>query len=479
MAVTLGLDFGTTSLSAVAVRDDGSLAARETLVHGAAIPGLPTGHSELRLKTLYEAGIELLGRLAVAVRGERIAGLGFSSQMHGGLLVDDTLLPQTELINWQDKRALTVPPDATRDLWTELLDRCPAPALEPTGCRLSPGYLGTTLFALHRLGTWPTHSTRALMVADWFAARVSGTSGAIDPTNAGSTGLFNIRDGHWSEELLQAAGVPRALLPEVRASGAVLGGLTADVAATTGLPVGLPVCNPLGDNQAAVIGSVPAAEPGIQINVGTGGQINWPLPRFARLPGMDTRALPVGRFMCVGAGLVGGDAYAWVQRTARQWLAAFGIERSSDEVYDVLNRLAAELPIDVDGLICDPLFKGSRQKPHARGQFQGITPENFSPGHVALAVLQGIVAGFYSFYEAAGDARPAHLSRIIGSGNGLRKNPLLVQELARRFERPVFVPVHEEEAAYGAALLAGVHTGLWSNLEQAGSVIRLKQVATP
>lgn len=477
MSLAIGLDFGTTTLSAIAIRTDGSTAARITHVHDAAIPDLPTGRSELRVSTLWDASLSVLSRLTKQLAGEAPGCLGFSAQMHGGLLVDEQLQPVTELINWQDKRGLETLPGAATDLWTELLDRAPAHALESTGCRLSPGYLGTTLYALRRLGSWPGSAHRALMIGDWFAARVTGTTGAIDSTNAGSTGLFNIRDGVWSAPLLAAARVPAELLPAVRPSGAVLGGLTADVARLTGLPVGLPVCHPIGDNQAAVLGSVPAGNPGIQINVGTGGQINWSLSGFSRLAGMDTRALPLDRYFCVGAGLVGGDSYAWVQRTMRQWLSVFGVDRSSDDIYDVLNRLAASLPADNDGLACEPLFRGSRRAPRATGTFTGVTPANFTPGHVARAVVRGIVDGFYSFYDEAGDARPAHLARIIGSGNGLRKNPLLVAELARRFERPVFVPAHEEEAAFGAALLAGVQTGLWASLPAAGEVIRLKQVA--
>jgi len=245
----------------------------------------------------------------------------------------------------------------------------------------------------------------------------------------------------------------------------------------TGLPPGLPVCNAVGDNQAAVLGSVPAGSPAIQINVGTGGQINWPIPRFIRLPGMETRYLPKGRFMLVGPGLSGGDAYAWVNRTAASWLAAFGVERSRDEIYAKMNELAEAVPENADGLTCEPLFRGSRWKPAARGDFRGVTFDNFSLGHVARAVLRGIAEGMYSFYEQAGENRPAHLERIIGSGNGLRKNPLLVREISRWFARPVWFPAHQQEAAYGAALLAGASTGLWPDLKTAGQRIRLVEGA--
>jgi sugar (pentulose or hexulose) kinase len=261
----------------------------------------------------------------------------------------------------------------------------------------------------------------------------------------------------------------------VRESGAALGGLSPAVAAATGLPVGLPVCNSVGDNQAAVLGSVPVGEPAIQINIGTGGQINWPIERFLRVEAMDTRYLPFGRYMLVGAGLAGGDAYAWVNRTAADWFRALGREISSDEIYQRMNALAAEIPPDCDGLRCEPTFRGTRRQPLVRGTFSGITNENFTLGHISRAVLQGIAEGMHWFYDHAGAHRPDALDRIVGSGNGLRTNPLLVDAIRRSFGREVWLPLHHEEAAYGAALLAGSTTGLWPDLQTAGKHIRLER----
>jgi sedoheptulokinase len=248
------------------------------------------------------------------------------------------------------------------------------------------------------------------------------------------------------------------------------------VAAQTGLPVELPICNAIGDNQAAVLGSVPSGDPAIQINVGTGGQINWPIDRFKRVDGMETRYLPHNRFMLVGAGLAGGDAYAWVNHTASAWLKSLGIESSQEEIYARMNESAAMLTDENHGLVCDPLFRGTRRDPHARAAFSGIGYDNFTLGHVARSVLQGIAAGMYSFYEQAGESRPEHLRHIVGSGNGLRKNRLLIEILEKIFQREIRLPIHQEAAAFGTALLAGSSTGLWPDLEAAESKIRLVSV---
>lgn len=472
MSLALALDLGTTSIGALAVTVDGRVAAQVRLPNEANLPGLPAGHAEQSPDVLKAIALRALSQLAAQLR-EQPHCLGLTGQMHGTLLVDANQQPLTPLITWQDRRASEAAPGGNGTFLELLLAQAPAAAVARTGCRLAAGYLGTTLFVLREQGFDFGRAHRAAFLADWIAAELTGGDITTDPSNAAASGLYDLEQRTWSDELISAAGVPRSLFPRVMESGSVVGHLSSAAAAATGLPEGLPVCNAIGDNQAAVLGSVPAGDPAIQINVGTGGQINWPINRFVRVEGMDTRYLPLGRLMLVGAGLSGGDAYAWVNRTCANWLAAFGIEKSSDYIYAKLNELAAQVPDDAGGLVCEPLFRGTRRQPTARGEFSGVTFDNFSPGHVARAVLSGIAAGMRSFYDQAGEFRPEKLPRIIGSGNGLRNNPLLVRAIASAFQRPMFFPAHAEEAAFGTALLAGVSTGLWPDLPAAGRTIRL------
>ena len=187
---------------------------------------------------------------------------------------------------------------------------------------------------------------------------------------------------------------------------------------------------------------------------------------------MDTRPLPIGRLMLTGAGVSGGDAYAWVERTVSAWLAAFGESREPDAIYARLAELAAALPGHNDGLTSRPVFRGTRLRPAERGAFHGVSFDNFTPGHVARAVLEGIAAGLHDFLESAGEAAP-RATRIIATGNAVRRNPLLVRALGSSFGLPVWMPSHEQEAAYGAALLAGTAAGMWASLAEAGAAMRL------
>jgi sugar (pentulose or hexulose) kinase len=417
---------------------------------------------------------ELVGRLA-----EPAICLGVTGQMHSLLLADSDLLPTADLITWQDRRALE--PTDSGETW---LDRfralCDPAAISRTGCTPSPGYLAVTLFTLQGQGRLPAASRHALTLADWAVARMTGTTPVTDRTNAASTGVYDLGRDEWSE-LIAATGLPQDLFPPVVESGTIVGGLTAEYAEILGLPEGLPVASAIGDHQAAVLGSLPAGEEAVQVNIGTGGQVSLPVPRFLRTPTSDTRYLPDGRYLLVGAGMAGGDAYAWVRKTVAEWLSVFGVERSDDELFEHLNRLAAAVPSGSDGLRCEPFFRGTRREPSRRGVFSGVTTENFTPGHVARAVLEGIseaLAGFVRDHSSQPDVAD-RFTRVIATGNAVRRNRLLAVSLARAFGLPVFVPEHEEEAAYGAAVLAGVRTGIWTDLEEAGRRFRLIPAASP
>ena len=475
--IAIGLDLGTTSISAAAIGEDGRLVGSVARAHRADVAGLPGGHAEQSQDTIFRAAVEALAELRPKLN-EPVACLGLTGQMHSVLLADGALRATENLVTWQDKRALEATGHAT---WLEAFRAlCDPAAVARTGCIPSPGYLAVTLFTLMGQGRVPAEAEHALILADWAAAVLTGTTPVTDRTNAASTGVFDLERDEWSE-LIEATGLPREMFARVVESGTAVGGMTAEWAEATGLPEGLPVSSAIGDHQAAVLGSLPAGEAAVQVNIGTGGQVSLPVPRFLRTPTSDTRYLPDGKYLLVGAGMAGGDAYAWVRRTIGAWLEAFGAERSDDELFARLTELASAVPAGCHGLRCEPFFRGTRREPNRRGVFAGVSGDNFTPGHVARAVLEGIAEALASFtreHAKLPEVADA-FTRVIATGNAVRRNPLLAASLARAFGLPVFVPEHEEEAAYGAAVVAGVRNGMWGSLEEVGRRFRLIQVAAP
>lgn len=468
----LGIDIGTTTICGVAVLPAGERVATVQRANDSAVGGLPAGRAEQSPARIRERVFEVLRELASAVRArgasaQSIAGIGLTGQMHGTVCVNRSGEACSNLITWQDARCNEeVSPGKT--LIAEMLERAPAPMWNDCGCLPASGFLGSTLYWMQRTGQVPEQTARVAFIHDWIVGQLGGQLPVTDPGDAGSAGCFDLSRLEWHAGIVRALGLPRDLLPPVRESGEVLGRLSASAAAASGLPEGVPVCNAIGDNQASVLGSVADLDRSILLNLGTGGQISWVVPSFRRAAGMETRYLPRKRFMLVGASLCGGRAYAWLNDTVRAWLSDFGVTLDRTAAYEKLNVLAAAAPTDASGLRAVTTFAGTRSDPSIRGSFNGIDLANFTLGNVARAVLGGIIDELASLYPQ--EIASPHTSVVV-SGNAVRANPVLPKLIAERMGRPIRIPMHQEEAAFGAALMAGVGVGVWPDLAAAGRCV--------
>jgi sugar (pentulose or hexulose) kinase len=331
--------------------------------------------------------------------------------------------------------------------------------------------MAVTLFWMKEHGVLAADA-RACFLTDWFASLLTGTVPVTDPTFAASSGVFDVAANAWGWDLIESLGLPRTLFPDVRPAGTLLGRLTTALAQRMGLPPGLPVFVGLGDNQASFLGSVAHPAESVLVNVGTGGQVAMQIDHFQHDPALETRPFPGGVYLLVCAGLSGGRVYALLERFFRQVGGElFGVA-SEGTLFEAMNRLAAQVPAGCDGLRCEPFFSGTRQEPLRRGAWSNISIENWTPGHITRALLEGMARSFKDGVERMS----AHIQRprkeLIGAGNGMRENPLLREIVGLEFGLPVRTPRHREEAAFGAALVAAVGAELLPDLRSAAVLIR-------
>ena len=101
-------------------------------------------------------------------------------------------------------------------------------------------------------------------------------------------------------------------------------------------------------------------------------------------------------------------------------------------------------------IVADTRFAGTRADSSITGSLTGITTENFNPSGLTKAVLCGMVDELYNMFAPAGII----FSALVGSGNGIRKNPALVRIAEEKFGMKMTIPEHLEEAAVGAAMFA-------------------------
>lgn len=475
----LGLDIGTTTITSVVVDvETGVVVTVQSAANDAEVTSVEDkqmGRSEWDAERMMQVAFGVIKDAVEASGG--VDGVGVTGQMHGMLVVGQDGVSVGPFVGWQDRRGMDVMANGETFVG-HMRGISEGLGAFARGCRPHPGYLGTTLFWRMQQGDLP-EGAMASFVPDYAVARLTDTRPVTDATNAAGSGLFDVVDRAWREDLISELGLSVDRLPEVCESGKQAGAVTQSVADVTGLKVGTPVCVACGDNQASFLGSVGDLEGSVLVNVGTGGQVSvhvgdaMPTDETDEL---EARPFVDGGFLLVGAGLVGGRSYAWLRDFLREIGKTFFGGTGDEDLYEAMNRLAADVVPGSDGLLCEPLFTGTRREPDRRGVWAGVGTANFSAGHMARALLEGLTDQFVQLYDEMDRLGVGGRTKLIGAGNGIRKNALLRSILEDRFKMAMQVPKHTEEAAFGAALMGAVSSGVFEGVQDVGWVVAYQSI---
>jgi glycerol kinase len=384
-------------------------------------------------------------------RPEMIGAIGITNQRETTVVWDRaTGRPVCNAIVWQDRRT------------SAACDRLRASGLAPM-IRRKTGLVIDAYFSATKLQWILTNVPGARTAAragrlafgtidTWLAWKLSGGKIHVtDASNASRTMLFNLRTGDWDDELLKLFGVPRAMLPEVRASSEVYG--------HTGLLGGkIPIAGIAGDQQAALFGQV-CTQPGMVKNTyGTGC---FMLMHTGRKPVVSKNNL-----LTTVAWRIGGETEfalegsIFIAGAVVQWLRdGLGIIESSPEV----EKLAASVP-DNHGVYLVPAFAGlgaPHWDQHARGIIAGLT-RGATAAHIARAALEGIAFQVGDVLHVMESDSGIKLQELRVDG-GASANALLMQFQADVLDVPVVRASVSETTALGAAYLAGLAVGFWKN----------------
>lgn len=424
----LGLDIGTTTVSAV-VLEDGALLKSVTKKNGYFIqtenPREKSQDVALIEKTAMAAVDELLSEFS------DVSAIGVTGQMHGILYLDKNGDPVSPLYTWQDGRGDEILADG--ESYAAYLSK-------KTGYALATGYGCVTHFYNLRNGLVPETAVVFSTIHDYIAMRLAGlTRPVTDATDAASFGLFDVKAGTFDEKALAKVGIDRAMLPAVAKEPCI------------GMHGNARVFVAIGDNQASFLGTTGGKREGMLVNVGTGSQFSAYSDTYIASEALETRPFPGGGYLLVGASLCGGRAYALLENFFRETARMLGVD--CDRAYDAMDALAAQEDPITDPITVTPLFSGTRKNPALRGKIEGLSTENFTPRHLITGVMQGMARELYEMYDAylASGGKP---STLYGSGNGLRVNPYLQKCFKELFKLPIVLSSAREEAATGCALYA-------------------------
>lgn len=452
MTHLLGLDIGTTGAKALLCDVHGRLLATATAEYP-----LYTPHplwSEQDPADWWRGAQEAL-RAVVARAGvdaRQIAGLGLTGQMHGAVFLDEPGQVIRPALLWNDQR--------TAAECAEITERVGAARLiEIAGNPALTGFQAPKIVWLRNHE--PENFARVaqvLLPKDYIRWRLTGVSGA-DAADAAGTLLLDLRTRDYSAEILDKLEIPRAWLPRVFEGPEVTGTLRAEIAAALGLPAGLPVIAGGGDNAAAAVGTGIVRAGAVSSSIGTSGVVFAHADEIALDPQgrLHTFCHSVpGRYHLMAVTLSAGGAFRWLRDTLGK---AAG--------YDEMTAAAATVPPGAEGLLFLPYLTGERTPhldPLARGAFVGLTARH-TPAHLIRAVMEGVVYSLRDGLEIMrGLGVPITQVRATGGGG---RSPLWRQMQADIYGAEVVTLMAEEGPAYGAALLAGVGTGQFVDVNAA------------
>jgi len=429
----LGVDIGTTTISAVVVENGRSL-ARITKKNDSFSP---TGNAWERIQSpeyIRDTALETVKTLIAQYPD--VERIGVTGQMHGIVYLDKEGTAVSPLYTWQDERGNQ--PCKDGETYAQYLYR-------RSGYALASGYGLVTHFYNTVNGLVPKNAAKLCTIHDYVAMTLAGAHIPVtDCTDAASLGFFDAKAGTFDIGTLERLGFDISLLPKL-SSGRI--GCYKD-------NPGIRVHVAIGDNQASFLGAANGDRNAILINVGTGSQFSAYTEEYIECEGLETRPFPGAGYLLVGASLCGGRAYALLEKFYRR--IAQACCGNSDSCYDIMRELleAGSKPLDLP--IIHPLFQGTRSDPDLRASITNLSENNFTPTHITWAMLEGMAKELHDMYENYRLKAGNKEKKLVGSGNGLRKNPHLQKIVSERFEMPLVMSACEEEAAVGAALYAAM-----------------------
>ncbi|HKA04085.1 MAG TPA: FGGY family carbohydrate kinase, partial [Acidimicrobiales bacterium] len=449
----LVIDVGTSGLRAAVVQDDARV---EHVQYRAFPPDTPfPGLVEFDAAKLARLVLDVAST-ALAVAGP-VRGVGITNQRASTIVWERaTGAPVGPALGWQDLR--TVMDCIT---WAE------------KGLRFAPNQSATKLAWL--LQTYDPDRRRDLCfgtVDTWVAWVLSGGSvHATDRSNAGVTGLLRPNGSDWDDTVLDALGIPRAMMPGLVDSTGVVG----QARALAGQP---PIAGMAGDQQASLLGQG-CIRPGLaKITFGTGGMLD--LCTGTAPPASAARGkagtYPIVAWTQGGSVTWGVEAIMLTAGANIDWLVEdLGLLNAPTE-----SEFVAAQCDDTGGVVYVPALLGLGTPAWdygARGTLLGLT-RGSGRAEVVRAVLEGIAQRGADLVDAA----EADTGITIGSlrvDGGMSANATFVQALADATGRPVEVSPLADATTLGAGLLAGVAVGVWRDLDEAAATFSPAATVAP
>ena len=461
MKILLSIDIGTSACKTIAFDPEGTVLASETVAYATDYPH--PDWAQQNPDDWWQATCSAIRRITAVVDPSSIACVGIDGQSWSAVAVDaeGRVLCPTPI--WTDTRSRQECEDMRRLMpeedWFQL-DMNP----------LQPGYTLPKILWYRRHLPDVYQKTRWILQSNSFIVyRLTGQA-TQDLSQGYGLHCFRMRSGTWDLESLEKLGIPASLLPELLPSSAIAGQVTPAAAADTGLLPGTPVIAGGLDAACATLG-VGVIHPGeTQEQGGQSGGMSLCVDQCTGDPRLilGYHVVP-GQWLLQGGTTGGGGALKWLRQTICP-------ELSFEEMSDLAQTVAP----GSDGLLFLPYLRGERSplwNPDAKGVFFGLTYTH-TRAHMIRAVLEGVAFALEHNLRVAAEAG-AEVSEMNAMG-GASNSALWTQIKADVTGKVIHVPGSDTATTLGAAILAGVGSGIYGSYREAVErTVSVRKTYTP
>ena len=453
MTYFIGIDTSTTSSKALIIDEKGKVITVASAPHTLQTPKPLWSEQDpkewwVAVSSSIKSALEKSG-----IKSDEVAAIGMTGQMHGLVLMDDDGNVLRPAILWNDQRTQSQCDEIHEIVGKEKF-------INITGNVALTGFTAPKiLWVKENEPEIYAKGKHVLLPKDYIRYKLTNEY-AMDKAGAAGTVLFDLKARDWSDEILSALDIPRAWMPKTFEGTEITGRVTEEAAALTGLKVGTPVVAGGGDQAAGAVG-MGAVEPGVvSLTVGTSGVV------FATTP--SALIEPNGRLHAFCHANPGMWHFMGVMLSAAGSLQWYHDTLTPSMSFDEITKEAETVPAGSEGLQFLPYLSGERTPypdPMARGAFIGLTLRH-TRGHMTRAVLEGVAFGLKDSFTLIQNAGLGEITQVRASGGGT-KSALWRKIFASVLNAELVTVNTTEGGAYGAALLAGVGAGAWTDTASA------------
>jgi len=476
LSYLLGIDIGTTSLKTALFEDDGSYIGEVTQEYKLLTPII--GVVELEAEVYWQAckrGIKTLLE-KTKINPDKILALAICSQGETFICVDKYGKPLRRAIVWLDNRSLEE---------TEIIKKnfSQQKIFEITGLpQVIPTWPATKILYLKRREFSVFAKTRKfLLLEDYLIYKFTGKY-ITDYSIATTTLFFDISNEKWWAEMLEFLGILVEQLPQLKPSGEIVSELSSEAARETGLSEGTKVSTGAMDQAAAAIGAgniksgIVTESTGSSLTIAV--TIDKPLYDSKKRIPCYYHALR-SKYLLLPYGQTAGMILKWFRDEFcyREREVAKAVNK---DVYDFLTLEAQRVLPGCDGLIMLPYLTGATTphfNPAAKGVFFGLTPVH-RKAHFIRAIMESVaflLRDNVKILEEMGIT----VEEIRSLGGGA-KSKLWLQIKADVTKKTLVSMKFQETASLGVAILAGIATGVFKNIEEAcAKMVFVKDIIKP